>query len=356
MSLVLPSRTITAVAPIRVCDNGGWTDTAVARHGKVFNIAVRPLVHVRVDVFPHGTRDDRVVINADNYATRYAAPAPDHAVWGPHPLIEAALRAVPPPGSQDVEITVGSKAPAGGSTGTSAAVAVALVGALAHLRGDDRAPIEVARDAHAIETRWLGRHSGIQDQLCSAHGGVNFIEITDYPNARVTPLPLTDDMRLELNARLVLIYLGRAHSSSAVHEQLVKHLERLGPECPQLNELRSAAESARDAFVAADLRALGLAMQRNTDAQAALDPALVHPDAWRIIEIAAAHGAIGWKVNGAGGNGGSITILCDDRHDARRAMIYDISQENPSFVAVPTVISRAGLRVEGDSHTEDNFS
>jgi len=31
-----PLRIINAVAPIRVCDNGGWTDTWFAQHGKIF--------------------------------------------------------------------------------------------------------------------------------------------------------------------------------------------------------------------------------------------------------------------------------------------------------------------------------
>jgi D-glycero-alpha-D-manno-heptose-7-phosphate kinase len=345
MATMLPSRTITAAAPIRICDNGGWTDTEAARHGKVFNIAVRPLVHVRLDVFPRGTRDDRLVINAGNYATRYAVPAADHGLWGPHPLIEAALRAARPPDDADVEVTVRATAPAGASTGSSAAVTVALMGALNRVRDARRSVLQIASDAHEVETRWLGRHSGIQDQLCSAHGGVNFIEITDYPHARVTALPLPDALRHELDRRLVLIYLGRPHSSSAVHEEVVKTLQRLGPECRPLQTLRQAAESARDAFVAGDLGALGTAMQRNTDAQAALHPALVHPDASRIIEIAAAHGAIGWKVNGAGGDGGSVTVLCDSRPGARRAMIRAIAQESSGFVPIPHVISRRGLQV-----------
>ena len=39
----LPLRIINAVAPIRICDNGGWTDTWFAGHGKIFNIGVYPV-------------------------------------------------------------------------------------------------------------------------------------------------------------------------------------------------------------------------------------------------------------------------------------------------------------------------
>ena len=50
-------------------------------------------------------------------------------------------------------------------------------------------------------------------------------------------------------------------------------------------------------------------MRDNTAAQAELHADLIHVDARRVFEIAAAHGAAGWKVNGAGGDGGSITLL-----------------------------------------------
>ncbi len=52
-------------------------------------------------------------------------------------------------------------------------------------------------------------------------------------------------------------------------------------------------------------------MIENTEAQARLHPALISPEAASVIEIAKAHGALGWKVNGAGGDGGSLTILSE---------------------------------------------
>ncbi len=342
-----PSRTITATAPIRICDNGGWTDTRVARHGKVFNIAVRPLVTVRIDVYPSASRDARVVLDAQNYGVRYA-PVLDASTWGPHPLLEAACCEIRPPDDVDIEVTIRSDAPAGASTGTSAAVVVALLGALDRLAGSHRTAQEIANAAHAVETVRLGRQGGIQDQLCSVFGGVNFIEMTEYPRAVVSHLALSDSIRQELQRRLALIYLGRPHSSSAVHEKVVRDLERREPDCAPLNALRNAAERARDALLADDFEALGSAMRDNTLAQAELQTGLVPHDAWRVIEIAAAHGAAGWKVNGAGGDGGSITLLSGAERAAKRAMIRAITQDNPALVPIPIVISRNGLRVWSD--------
>ncbi len=339
-----PSRTLHATAPIRICDNGGWTDTWFARRGKVFNIAVRPLVSVRVDVFPAGTRDARLVLDAHNYGLRYA-PELTAPTWGPHPLLEAAFREIPPPADTDLEVAIRSDAPAGASTGTSAAVVVALLGALDRLGPGQRTPQEIAEAAHRVETVHLGQQSGVQDQLASAFGGVNFIEITDYPRAIVTPVVLDEPTAAELEQRLAVIFLGRAHSSTSVHESVVRNLEHRGPDCPELDALRAAAEHARDALAAGDFAALGAAMRDNTMAQAGLHPDLVHRDAWRVIEIARACGAAGWKVNGAGGDGGSITLLSDGRPGATAAMVRAVIEDNTALVPLPIAFSREGLRV-----------
>jgi D-glycero-alpha-D-manno-heptose-7-phosphate kinase len=339
-----PSHRILATAPIRICDNGGWTDTWVAGRGKVFNIAVRPLVAVRIDVFPRRTREAPVILDARNYGIRYA-PALESSTWGPHPLLEASFREIRPLETADIEITIRSDAPAGASTGTSAAVLVALLGALDRLAGGRRGPQEIAMAAHRVETVHLGQQQGVQDQLCSAFGGANFIEVTEYPNAVVSPLAMSDSIRHELQRRLALIYLGRPHSSAPIHELVMRTLEQRGPDCAHLEALRGAAERARDAFIAGDIEGLGATMRDNTAAQAEMQAELVHRDAWRVIEIARAHGAAGWKVNGAGGDGGSITLLSNARPGARRAMVRAILQDNPSLVPIPIVISRNGLRV-----------
>src|SRR2546421_11669097 len=81
-------RVVNAAAPIRICDNGGWTDTWFAGHGNVFNIAVRPGVGVQGRVHAIGALRGRVVLNAHDYGDSYAfAPG---ELPGRHPLLEAA--------------------------------------------------------------------------------------------------------------------------------------------------------------------------------------------------------------------------------------------------------------------------
>ncbi len=50
-------------------------------------------------------------------------------------------------------------------------------------------------------------------------------------------------------------------------------------------------------------------LSRSTGVQAELHPGLVGPAHQAAIEVAASLGAAGWKVNGAGGAGGSLTVV-----------------------------------------------
>ncbi|MCE5309080.1 MAG: hypothetical protein LLG20_15685, partial [Acidobacteriales bacterium] len=64
-------RIVNSVAPIRICDNGGWSDTWFARYGRVFNIAVYPYAEVQMRVFANSSGRARITINAENYGVRY---------------------------------------------------------------------------------------------------------------------------------------------------------------------------------------------------------------------------------------------------------------------------------------------
>lgn len=327
---------IEASAPVRICDIGGWTDTWFGEPGRVLNIAVTPGVEVSIRT---AAGPDPVVLDVETLGDRYPM-VPGVSRVARHPLLEAAIDAFPPPRDLAVEVSVRSAVPAGCGTGTSAAVAVALLGGLTALRSEQLSSRDVAYAAHRLEVDILGAESGIQDQLSAAFGGINYIEIEAYPEATVSTLPAWED----LSPLLTLLFLGRAHNSSNVHRQVIDGAGGRGSEA--LSRLRHAALAARDAVLARDLEAFGQAMIANTDAQRALHPDLVGVDAAVVIEFAATQRAIGWKVNGAGGDGGSVTILSATR-DAKEALENRVAPLEASYRVLPIQISPFGLQVQG---------
>jgi D-glycero-alpha-D-manno-heptose-7-phosphate kinase len=327
---------IEASAPVRICDNGGWTDTWFGGPGRVLNIAVTPGVEVSIRTT---AGPDPVVLDVETFGDRYPI-VPGASRVARHPLVEAAIDSLPPPGDLAVEVSVRSGVPAGCGAGTSAAVAVALLGGLAAVRSEQLSPRRVAYAAHRLEVDVLGVQSGIQDQLSAAFGGINYLEIEPYPEATVRTLPAWE----ELGPRLTLVFLGRAHDSSGVHRQVIENVGRHGSAV--FSRLRDSAVAARDAVLARDIDAFGQAMIANTEAQRALHPELVGVDARRVIEIATTQGAVGWKVNGAGGDGGSLTILSATR-EAKDALEYRVAGLDTRYEVLPIQISSVGLQVRG---------
>ena len=285
-----------------------------------------------------------IVIVAENYGERYVIE-PGRPLPPRHALLQAAVEELGVPEDLSVEITIHSEVPAGCSTGTSASVTVAMVGALDRLTPGQMTPHEVAYTAHRIETERLGLQAGIQDQLCAAFGGINYIEMDQYPRAIVSQISIPNALWWELEKRLVLIFLGRTHVSSEVHDRVISELEGEGAHSERLEILRQAARRSRDALYAGDLAELGAAMVDNHAGQQSLHPGLVNDEAARVVEIAQEYGAVGWKVNGAGGEGGSLTLLSGPVASQRRRMVDAIREADPLFQAIPIYLSRTGLRV-----------
>ncbi len=337
-------RIINSVAPIRICDLGGWTDTWFAEYGRVLNIGVYPYVQCQMRVSPARSGKGRVVINVENYGDRYSID-PKDIVYRRHPLLEAAVDAMKIPAGIDIEVSLYSEAPGGCSTGTSAAVSVALIGALDTLRPGRMTPHEIAQKAHEVETEYLKLQSGIQDQLCSAYGGICYIDMHKYPHASVSQVFLPNALWWELESRMALIFLGSSHKSSEVHQKVIRELEGAGASNPKIQALRKPPKIAKDALFAGNFKTFGRAMIANTEAQADLNPSLVSGVARAVIAIARKHGALGWKVNGAGGDGGSLSILCGSSPSVKRAMAREIEGAVTGAKNIPVYLSRYGLRV-----------
>jgi len=333
---------IHSAAPVRICDVGGWTDTWFAGHGAVFNIAVQPPVEVQIDTYPPSGETERVTLHLENYGETYSLN-PERISYSKHPLIEAVIDSMEIPADISMHIDIFSHAPPGASVGTSAAVSVALIGALDALTPGKLNPHEVAAAAHKIETEKLGLQSGIQDQLASAFGGINFINMHAFPFSEVSPVTVPKETLLNLDRRLILVYIGTPHSSSDVHKKVIANLGADAGRDPRINGLRKLAAEARDAVLSGDLKGLGDIMNRSINLQRALHPHLVCEKFEEIIDIANSFAACGCKVNGAGGDGGSITILGDGDAKKKRELIHTLEEKD--YHLIPVALSPEGLRV-----------
>jgi len=336
---------IRARTPVRINDIGGWTDTWFAGSGRVLNLAACPGTEVHIRVFPNPSRaPERVEIHALDFNSSFLMD-PDEPDYCLHPLLQACVASLPVSPDIRLEIDLHSAVPPGISVGTSASVSVALLGGLNRLQSTPLEPLELASLAHRVETERLGWQSGIQDQICAALGGICYIEMPEYPRAVPERLQLPGPLHAELNHRTCLIYLGRSHRSSSLHEQVIASLQDQGPHSPVLGRLRELAREGRTCLLAEDLEGYGKVMIRNHECQRSLHPDLVPPEAEEVIALARAEGAVGWKVNGAGGGGGSLTILAAREHPRQDRMETAIRDLGGGIRPLPLVLCGNGLEI-----------
>lgn len=318
-------------APNRILDFGGWSDTHFAGQGRVVNLAVTLFAHVTlitretpgatIHILDYGDRLEVSDVVKEQYGSK-------------HDLLLAALKVMPAPCGLDVYIT--ADVPPGCGTGSSAAITVALLAGLSILASKPLVPHELARLAHQIETRELKNECGIQDQIASAYGGLNFIAMSHYPEADVSPIPLAEAVRLTLESRLLLVYEGAGHLSSDVHRQVIAGLERPGsPIAAALAGLALCAEKAKAALITGDLDDLAAIMNENNRLQKSLHPGIATPRLEQIEQIAKTAGALSAMINGAGG-GGSITLLC--RPGARAVVAHALRAAG--FIILPCTLAR----------------
>ena len=64
-----------------------------------------------------------------------------------------------------------------------------------------------------------------------------------------------------------------------------------------------------------------------------------------MIDVAHGHGAVGHKVNGAGGDGGAISLLTDGDPDGTRRLLEEVTAIAPGCTPLPVRLSNDGLRV-----------
>lgn len=324
-----------ASAPVRTADIGGWTDTWFAGVGAVCNIAIDHRAKVKIIHEAGGPTlvDISLAITGEQYSFLPGQPP------GCHPIIEHAITETMPEGS--VRITIDDSIEPGSGLGTSAAVMVALVGGLLACDGRPLDPADIATRAHRYET-FTGKQSGVQDHWASAFGGISLLSV-EYPSVLRTTVHISDATSAELAQRLHTVYLGSPHASSELHDEVIAQLE--SQRAPCLDDMRAAAIAAAAALVDGDLDAYGAALISNHDAIRTMHPSLIGSDARDLVDLAVQFGARGWKVNGAGGEGGSMAVL-GPTNSADDAALCSAISDRSSWRMIKAGLAADGVHVE----------
>jgi D-glycero-alpha-D-manno-heptose-7-phosphate kinase len=217
-------------------------------------------------------------------------------------------------------VTTRSDAPPGSGLGSSGALDVAIVAALAAARGDQPDLREIADLACRLEGVEAGIAGGRQDQFVATYGGFLRLEFRD-PEATIEPLSLDPEFAVELERRMLLCYTGASRFSGATIGRVMRAYERGDANVAgALDGIRLVAEGTAEALRAGDLARLGALLTENWELQQRLDAGMRTPEMARLEQEMRNAGALGGKAAGSGAGGSMFFLASDDPRPAMEAV------------------------------------
>jgi mevalonate kinase len=210
---------------------------------------------------------------------------------------------------------VSSNFPGGAGLGASAAFCVAYVRALQQLPGLDADEDHVAQAAHTMERVFHSHPSGI-DSTCIAFDSPCFIKTGDSFSVAGAPTdsgPMAGFLQIAPGAVFIMADTGERRSTRAVVDQVARFMAQPRGEA-MFGKFMDVAESIALQTAAAlrdgDFEFVGHMLRENHYLLRAMD---LSTDACEeLIETAAAAGALGAKITGAGLGGFIIALAWPD--------------------------------------------
>lgn len=326
-------------APGRVCLGGEKLDWM---GGSVITCALESLrVYVAAHRQPAGEPSHIVSRHPFNTIDGFALEnlAAEDVSEGPLPFVRAAchtLRAAGYPVA-GVAMEIKTTLPAAAGLSSSAAVTVAVLGALNALFRLELTPERVCHLAYQAEATYLRTGCGQMDQYACGLGGVLWIDCGAVPPREMQRRTAPDDLML------VIGDTGAKHHSGA---NIRTMRQRVVDGEPLAREYMARTQAAVDAMLAHaghmwDREAVGgLVTDCHTYARDYAQTSTPALDA--CVEAAIRAGAYGAKLSGSG-HGGCMFALTDATHADTVAAAITAA----GGVAHVTPIARHGLRIEG---------
>lgn len=324
-----------ATAPVRLDFAGGWTDVppfSRREGGIVVNGAIGLSVHAELKLGGSLIR----LVSEDLGEELEVANSTGLQLGGRLILHQAALRMFPVQGP--CTLVTRSDVPAGSGLGSSGALDVALVAALALARQERLSEREIAEQGWSLEAVEARVPGGKQDQYAAALGGFHRLSFRD-PDVGIEPLTLDPEFAAALERQTVLCYTGTSRVSGATIARVAAAYERGDrPVVGALRALTDVAEAMAEALRAADLGRVGVLLVENWTHQQALDPGMRTEAMARLEQAMADAGVLGGKAAGAGAGGSMFFLARGNRREAIAAA------QSVGAQVLPVAWAAAGVR------------
>ena len=308
-------KTVFSKAPLRMALAGGGTDLE-----------------------PYYTRYGGFVLNAtiDQYAYCKVEPSREwcfksidlgieekHNLWNDVEYIDSKLKLLinsyqyltKDVEREPVKITTYVEAPPGSGLGSSSALVVALIAAIAEYYNVPLGEYDMAEYAIEIERKICDLPGGKQDQFAAAFGGFNFMEFLKDGRTIVNPLRLNQKTQNMMELSTVLYYVGKPRKDSRVIENTAKGLVDSKTVLNATHEIRNACINYKRGLLMGDFDMISELMETYWRMKLETNPHVASPEILDSYDFARKNGATAAKISGAGGGGHMVLFTeFEERH------------------------------------------
>lgn len=237
---------------------------------------------------------------------------------------------------EGVEIHHHGDLPARTGLGSSSSFSVGLLHALHALRGELVSKRRLAEEAIFVEQQVLQENVGVQDQIQSAFGGLNRIDIRTDGSFEVMPLVVRAERLVGLQKHLLLLYTGLSRTASEIAAEQVA---TVGQKTAELRTMREMVDQGEKILVGnGDLREFGRLLDESWKLKRSLSSKIAPGFVNEIYDVARQAGADGGKLLGAGGGGFMLIFVTPEK----RASVLKSLQK---LLPVPFQFERGGTQI-----------
>lgn len=265
---------------------------------------------------------------------RYVAPFFEHksrVVWSEieqvinhadvrHPAVRAILNYLKI--ENGIEIHHQGDLPARSGLGSSSAFSVGLLNALHGLNGCGSTKRQLACEAVHVERTLLKENVGVQDQIATAFGGLNKIDIYSDGDFSVNPVILPINRLEELRSHLLLFFTGFSRNASDIAGQKIKAIQN---KVSTLKEMHEMVDIGLNILVENnDIRDFGRLLHESWLLKQSIAKEIAPEPITKIYSRAMEAGAIGGKLLGAGGGGFMLIFADPEKQPAVLNALHDL--------------------------------
>lgn len=229
-----------------------------------------------------------------------------------HPVIRAVLELLKI--NEGVEIHHHADLPARSGLGSSSSFTNGMLLAAHALMGKMICKREMAEKAIHIEWEMLAENVGVQDQIATAHGGLNKILIQQDGSFTVEPVIAPRSRLTAFHEHLMLFFTGISRNASDIAGEQIASIEKKQAELHAMRKL--VDEGERILTGNGDLEDFGRLLHETWQLKRGLSARIAPAFVDDVYKKARAAGAIGGKLLGAGGGGFMLFFVAPERKPA----------------------------------------